>query len=74
MEVFCSDYAEEVNVVKKRSRVRIISIKMKVSLAMGAMVMLLCMILGFNLYSNQKKNIMALAVDQTEMAAAMAAD
>jgi len=60
--------------LKKKSKVRIMSIKMKVSLAMGAMVMLLCMVLGFNLYSNQKKNIMALAVDQTEMAAAMAAD
>jgi len=60
--------------LKKKNKVRLISIKMKVSLAMGAMVMLLCMILGFNLYNNQKKNIMALAVDQTEMAAAMAAD
>lgn len=60
--------------MNKRNKVRVISIKMKVSIAMGIMVMLLCMVLGMNLYSNQKKNIMALAVDQTEMAAAMAAD
>lgn len=60
--------------MKKKKSVRLLSIKLKVSLAMGAMVMLLCMGLGFKLYSNQKKNIMALAVEQTEMAAAMAAD
>lgn len=60
--------------MKREKSVRLLSIKLKVSLAMGAMVMLLCMGLGFKLYSNQKKNIMALAVEQTEMAAAMAAD
>lgn len=60
--------------MKKGRKVRLFSIKMKLSLAIGLMVILLSMYLGISLYNNQKENIMVLAVEQTEMAAALAGE
>lgn len=60
--------------MKKAAKVRKLGIRIKLVLVVAILVLIECITLSFVLYNNMKSNMMAAAIDQTEMAADLAAD
>lgn len=60
--------------MNKSVKVRKLGIRIKLVMAVAILVLIECITLSFVLYNNMKSNMMAAAIDQTEMAADLAAD
>lgn len=60
--------------MNKSVKVRKLGIRIKLVMAVAILVLIECITLSFVLYNNMKSNLMAAAIDQTEMAADLAAD